>query len=104
MEQAIQITGRSRRSKQQIQDLLSEFEKSKATAKDFCIQYSINPANFHKWKSRYKVAAVNKGKRAGFAKLDVGDSSILSGGLFAEVNGIKIFQPVSASFLKELIA
>lgn len=37
----------------------------------------------------------------GFAEVMV--RSTLAGTLFAEVNGIRIYQPVNASFLKELL-
>jgi hypothetical protein len=103
MEQLIQISSRSRRSKQQIEDLLNEFERSKTTVKDFCRRHSINTGNFHKWRSRYKSLPVGKKNVSGFAAINVVDSTSVLPGLFAEVKGIKIFQPVSASFLKELL-
>ena len=98
-----QLSSRSRRSKQQIQDLLSEFNTSTGTVKEFCKLHNISAGKFHKWKSRYKAASGNKSKRSGFAKLDVMDASLLAPALFAEVKGIRIYQPVSASFLKELL-
>ena len=104
MEQTIQINTRIRRSKQQIEDLLNEFEKSGSRVKDFCKLHNISTGNFHKWKSRYKVVVVKKKTRFGFTKLDVVNSSLVAPGLFAEVKGIKIYQPVSASFLKDLLA
>ena len=95
---------RYRRNRQQIQDLLNLFANSNSGVKDFCKQHSISPANFHKWKSRYKTGKKKKtglpAGQAGFARVDVFSSSA---SLFAEVNGIRIFQPVSASFLKELL-
>src|SRR5437762_3206027 len=103
MEEANQIISRRRRSMQQIQDLLMEFEKSKVTVKDFCKLHNMSTGNFHKWRSRYKSNLVSKKKVAGFATLDVVDSSMVLMGLFAEVKGIRIYQPVSASFLKELL-
>jgi hypothetical protein len=103
MEQTNQLSTRSRRSKQQIQDLLSEFDKSTGSVKEFCKLHSISKGTFHKWKSRYKATPGNNTKRCGFAKLDVVDASQLAPALFAEVNGIRIYQPVSASFLKELV-
>jgi hypothetical protein len=99
-----QISPRSRRSKQQIQDLLNEYEKSKLTVIAFCKLHRISAGNFHKWKSRYRDMRVHKKKTSGFAKVDVIDLSKPQMGLFAEIKGIKIFQPVSASFLKELLA
>lgn len=102
MEQINTKTMRHRRSKQQIQDLLTEFEQSKTTAKDFCRQHNISAGNFYKWKSRY---GGNAGKKtsSGFTVVDVVDSPSVLQGLFAEVKGIKIYQAVSASFLKALL-
>ena len=101
MERSIQISTRTRRSKQQIQDLLQEFERSKSTVTDFCKLHNISAGSFHKWKSRYRVNSVTLNRKSGFAKLNVSAST--SSALFAEVNGIRIHQPVSASFLKELL-
>ena len=95
---------RHRRSRQQIEELLNLFANSKVTVKDFCKQQGISRANFHKWKSRYKSKPDGKEKTTGFARVDVVDLSSISQRLFAEVNGIKIYQAVSASFLKELLA
>ena len=100
MENLIQPL-RKRRSKHQIQDLLHEFIKSQSTVTDFCKHHNISAGSFHKWKSRYKVNAVTRDRKPGFAKLNVTASS--SSSLFAEVNGIRLYQPVSASFLKELL-
>ena len=102
MEQVTQISSRSRRSKQQIKDLLHEFDKSTGTVNEFCKLHSISKGTFHKWKSRYRLASGNT-KRSGFAKLDVMDPSLPAPALFAEVKGIRIYQPVTASFLKELL-
>lgn len=104
MEQINHSLPRKRRSKEQIQVLLTEFEKSKSTVRDFCRQHSINTANFHKWKSRYKSIPDSKKQHSGFARLNVVEPPSLLPTLFAEVKGIKIYAPVTASFLKELIA
>ena len=104
MEHSNQIISRTRRNKQQIQDLLNEFEQSNLSAKDFCKKHHISRPNFHKWKSRYTSNRVIKNKNAGFAAVEVVDSSTVLRGLFAEVKGIRIYQPVSASFLRELLA
>ena len=104
MEQTFEVATRFRRSKQQIQDLLNVFEKSNLSVKDFCKEHSIHPANFHKWKTRYKPKSARKKNSSGFATLDIVSSPRIDlPGLFAEVKGIKIYQPVSASFLKELL-
>lgn len=91
---------RRRRSSGQIQDLLNLFVKSDVSVKDFCKQHNISAANFHKWKSRYKSNETGKKKTLGFVSVDVISSST---SLFAEVRGISIYQPVSASYLKELL-
>jgi len=103
MDQPNQVSSRRRGSKQQIQDLLNEFEKSNLTAKDFCKEHHISRPNFHKWKSRYRSKSTSRQKASGFTTLDLVDVTPVSAGLFAEVKGIKIYQPVSASFLKELL-
>ena len=92
---------RQRRSRKQIEELLQLFSKSPCSVKEFCKEQGISPANFHKWKGRYKVGPVAKQKPSGFASIDVTRPPLP--GLFAEVNGIRIYQPVSASFLKELL-
>lgn len=108
MDQAKTKPIRQRRSHQQIQELLDLFAKSNVNVKDFCKQQGIGPANFHKWKSRYKIGKEKTSRlpagQAGFARVDVVCSEQATvPGLFAEVNRIKIYQPVSASFLKELL-
>ena len=93
---------RTRRNRGQITQLLEEFEKANIPAAEFCRQHQINIANFHKWRSRYKPDANSNATAPGFASVKVVDVSS-SPSLFAEVNGIRIFQPVSAAFLKALV-
>jgi hypothetical protein len=101
MEQVTNKPRRMRRSQQQILNLLSEFEKSQVSVKDFCLMYNIGKATFHKWQSRYK-SKPDQPKPAGFADVQIIAPS-LKGLLFAEVSGIKIYQPVAATYLKELL-
>lgn len=96
MEQDTKKTFRRRRTQAQIQQLLSQFAKSNVSVADFCKTNDIYPANFHKWKSRYKKQD-KPTPVSGFAVLDIS-----SPGLFAEVNGIRIYQLVDAAYLKEL--
>jgi hypothetical protein len=95
-------SSRSRRSKQQVLDLLDEFERAGLGVKEFCIKHGINRAGFYKWQSRYKDKPDQSVNPAGFADLHI-TSSTLQGSLFAEVQGIKIYQPVAAAYLKELL-
>lgn len=93
MEQA----KKSRRSSKEIKALLELFDSSGLSAKQFCLTNAISETVFYKWRGRYRMAK----EKSDFIPLQV--ASLSSPGLFAEVNGIRIFQPVSASFLKELL-
>jgi hypothetical protein len=101
MEQPIIVKARTRRTQQQISDLLAEFDKADCTVKEFCELKGINQGNFHKWKSRRKEIGVQRSRPSAFTKVLVRSSS--SDHLFAEVNGVRFYQPVSAAYLKELI-
>lgn len=94
MEQA----KRPRRSSKEIKELLGLFELSGMSAKQFCITYEISETVFYKWRGRYRTVQ----EKNQFIPLHVCSSP--SSGLFAEVNGIRIYQVVSASFLKELLS
>lgn len=102
MEQAMVAKTRTRRTQEQIRDLLAEFDEAGCTVKEFCQLKGISQGNFHKWKSRHKEIYLPKERSSGFAQVVVRSSS--SAHLFAEVNGIRFYQSVSAAYLKELIA
>jgi hypothetical protein len=92
MEQA----KKSRRSSKEIKELLESFDSSGMSAKQFCITNSISETVFYKWRGKYRRGE----EKNQFIPLHV--PSLPSSGLFAEVNGIRIYQVVSPSFLKEL--
>jgi len=100
MEPTHKRSSRKRRKKAQILELLQEFEKSQMTVRDFSKLHSISSGILYKWKNRYKG---NNSKPSGFAKVDVIQPKHVAQGLFAEVRGIRIYQHVSATFLKELL-
>jgi hypothetical protein len=89
---------RSRRTAKEIRGLLELFDSSAMSAKQFCITNGISETVFYKWRGRYRAVE----QKNDFIPLRVEASGLHS--LFAEVNGIRIYQPVSASFLKELLA
>lgn len=92
---------RPRRTQEEIKDLLSEFEKSNLSVIEFCNGHKIGRAAFHKWRTRY--GSMHKDESA-FTELQVASiHDRLSVSLFAEVGALKIYQPVSAAYLKELI-
>jgi len=101
MEQQMNSMRRSRRTKEQIRGLLSEFRKTELTVKQFCQTHNISTGTFHKWQSRFKNKSLKKVYGSGFAPVVIGSSSP---GLFAEIKGIRLYQPVSAAYLKELLA
>lgn len=100
MEQVNQSSPRTRRTRQQISALLSKYKSSGLTVMEFCERQRIHKSNFYKWVSRYPEKSKSKKiQRSAFAKVQVTSSEIP---LFAEVNGIRIYQAVAASYLKEL--
>ena len=94
-------TKRPRRTAAQIKDLLALYELSGVTAKQFCQTHGINEGVFYKWRSRY-AGNVTAGQSS-FITLQRSAASDAAA-LFAEVKGIKLYQTVTASYLKELIA
>jgi len=92
---------RTRRTSQQIKDLLTAFEEAGCTVKEFCLLHGMSGGTFHKWQSRYRNMNDQKDLSPGFAEVMIRSS--VPGALFAEVNGVRLYQPVHASFLKELL-
>lgn len=101
MEELIKPVVRTRRTRSQIEALLSAFDQSGLTVNEFCMLHHVSRGAFYKWQLRHKVKASQKKNQAAFAKVSVLSSS--TGALFAEVNGIRVYQPVAASYLKELL-
>lgn len=101
MEQHEISKGRIRRTQKQIDDLLSQYKESSVDVKEFCEMKGINPGNFHKWLSRRKAAGSNITKPSGFSRLVL--QAAPTDQLFAEVSSIRLYQPVSAAYLKELV-
>jgi transposase-like protein len=100
MEQVTLSPRRPRRTSQQISALLAKYNTSGVAVSEFCKQHQIPRATFHKWISRSKQKAKpTTVRRSAFAKVEV---TALPNTLFAEVNGIRIYQVVAASYLKEL--
>lgn len=96
---------KSRRSQQDIHSLLSKFNASAMTVKQFCEENNIKLATFHKWQARRKQKVSGKKPVSGFAEIKINSSGL---SLFAEVfaascgKSIRIYREVPASFLKEL--
>ena len=91
------------RSEETILNILTEYKKSKLSVKAFCVQNNIASATFHTWKKKYSRRSVKPVKQAGFAALEI-TTPVVAESLFAVVKGIKIYQWVTAAYLKELLA
>ena len=102
----LKLTGRrSGRSSKEIKELLQSFEQSGDDLKEFCQAHNIGVSTFQKWKSRYGKKEAAPAEEEGFVSLQLSPvaASGNTEGLFAEVRGIKLYQPVAASYLKELL-
>ena len=92
---------RPRRTSAEIRKLLEAFSHAAISAKEFCMQHDISEAGFYKWRSRYGDSlSENKND---FILLKHTSNPLPESTLFAEVKGIRIYQPVAASYLKELL-
>jgi len=78
--------------------ILQEQAQSGQNIKSFCSTRGIAGGTFHRWKHKYGTGENHSAK--GFVSLQITPES----GLFAVVGGIKIYQPVSAAYLKELMS
>lgn len=96
MEEKKEKAARKFRGKADILKLLQEQARSGQSIKSFCAAHGIAEGTFHNWKHRYveEVPAT-----ASFAPIQI----MQEPGLFAMVGNVKIYQPVSAAYLKELL-
>ena len=101
MESAASKNSKVFRSKQEIARLLNEHAQSGLSVKAFCAGLPIAEGTFYHWKKKFSKDIGAAGK-PGFAPIEIVPSAV--NGLFAEVGSIKIYQPVSAAYLKELLA
>jgi len=98
MEAISAVKRRLFRSKSTILELLREQQQSGLSIQAFCTQHSMPSGTFHNWKKKYG-AGEGISTSLSFTPLQI---KLPAQQLFAEVNGIRLYQPVSAAFLKEL--
>ena len=102
----VEVAKRSevRRSKEEIISILEACGKSKMSVKEFVKSKGIHEATYYNWRNKYGSKERKQKPGRGFATLKINPSPAThAAALFAEVGGIKIYQPVAASYLKELI-
>lgn len=97
MEEKKEKAVRKFRGQTVIVKLLREQVESGQSIKSFCAARGIAEGTFHNWKHRYSGEL---DARPGFVAVQM----IPEPGLFAMVGDIKIYQPVSAAYLKELLS
>ncbi len=91
---------------QQIPDLVKKFDKTQGmTVKAFCKIHQITEGSFfyYRGRQRDRSAAASSSKKSGFIAIAQPATKESVGVLFAEVKGIKLYQPVPADYLKALI-
>ncbi|HMH31680.1 MAG TPA: helix-turn-helix domain-containing protein [Puia sp.] len=93
-----------KRREEEILQLLEEFDYSDGmTVKEFSALHGISDGTLYYWRKRYAAKRVENGKSGGFIEI-LPSSANASAGLFAEIKGLKLFQAVSADYLKILIS
>ena len=97
MEESKGKAVRKFRGKTAIMKILQHQADSGQNIKTYCASHGIAGGTFHRWKQKY---AAGKEAASGFASLQV----VPETGLFAIVGNIRIYQPVSAAYLKELMS
>jgi len=86
--------------------LISEQLNSGRSVKSFCDQHNIQSSNWFYWQKKYQQhQASSNGNESSFTLLQITPDLITPDDsvIFAEYKGIKLYQQVSASFLRELI-
>ena len=95
---------RVQRSKEEIISMLEQCRDSRMSVKEFVKLKGIHEATYYNWRNKYGSKVIKQNSRSGFSELKIKPSPLMhAAALFAEFRGLKIYQPVSAAYLKELI-
>ena len=93
----------SRHSKTQMLEMLDEYDKTKGmTIKEFCKLRQINEGSFYTARKLHRAQNSTKKQSSGFIAITSPALKEPVGSLFAEVNGIRLYQAVPAEYLKAL--
>jgi hypothetical protein len=103
-EQKVVGPVRPRRKRQEMMSLLRAFEKTNGiTVKEFCRQHHIGEGTFYNFRKRYQQSRSKSASPSGFIAIAPSTTrEQYTDRLFAEVKGIKLYQPVTAEYLKSL--
>jgi hypothetical protein len=103
MEQTEKKSGSGKRTREQILQIIAQYKKAEGlTVKEFCRQHGISEGSFYSFRNRYGLKQQSKHKSGGFITITAPMLKDSTNALFAEVNGIKIYQVVPADYLKTL--
>ncbi len=93
------------RGEEKILNLLNEYDKSNLSVKAFCQGHNLSSGSFHNWKKKYSNRLSKSTAGPGFTTLQIkSPARVAEPALFAEAKGIRIYQPVSAAYLRELLS
>jgi hypothetical protein len=105
MEQLNSKPRAPRRGKKQILELLDKYENTSGmSVRAFCKLHQTSEGAFYSARKRYRSSGASVPRKSGFVALAQPAIMESAGSLFAEVKGIKLYQFVSAEYLKSLIA
>jgi hypothetical protein len=103
MKKEEQKARRLRRTHSELESLLKEFESSKdITIKEFCRQHQLGEGTFYNFRKRYRQHSSKADRTGKFIAITSVSQERVAERLFAEVNGIRLYQPVTAEYLKSL--
>lgn len=94
----------SRHSRIQMLEMLDEYDKTKGmTIKEFCKLRQISEGSFYSARKRQRAGGSRKKQSSGFIAITSPALKETAGNLFAEVNGIRLYQAVPPEYLKALV-
>ena len=95
---------KSRYSKTKMLEMLDEYDKTRGmTIKEFCKLRQISEGLFYSARKRYRDGGGARKQSSGFIAITSPAFKEPAGSLFAEVNGIRLYQAVPAEYLKALV-
>jgi len=98
-------TERPTHTEQKMFSLITEQQSSHMTVKAFCALHNVSEARYYYWRKRYRSKQESGVQQnESFDLLQVNETRVNAlPGLFAEVNGIKLYREVPAAYLKALL-
>ena len=95
----------TRRSTNQMLELLNEYDKTNGlTIKAFCELHHINLGSFYTARKNQRLRTGRAKQATGFISIGKPTHAEPVNSLFAEVNGIRLYQAVAADYLKALVS